>query len=104
MDKQLPAIAGISIILIACGLPCAQGQVVKGKEQQGIIIVDTEYVAKITGIRGNILTLKNDKGEERTFEAASLAGIRVGAAARCEGKDCTTLRIGDKLIKVKKIK
>lgn len=104
MYKHFPAVVMSIIPAVSCA-PAAQAQVPKKcKEQRGIIIVDTEYVAKITGIKGNTLVLKNYKGEVRKVDAASVAGITVGTAAKCEGKDCTTLRIGHKPIKVKEVK
>jgi hypothetical protein len=77
-------------------------QVLKGNKQ-GIIIVDMDYVAKITSTKGNTVTLKNDKGVERVFEIASASGLKVGAIAKCEGKGCQQLQIADKHVKVNRI-
>jgi len=102
MFKKLSVMVVTLNFLMACVAPFAMAQVLKGKEQ-GIIIVDTEYVAKITSIKGNTVTLKNDKGVEKTFEIASASGLKVGAIAQCEGKGCQQLRIANKHIKVNKI-
>jgi hypothetical protein len=103
MCKKLSVMAVALIFLMTCVVPFAMAQVIKGGKQQGIIIVDTEYVARITSIKGDTVTLKDDKGVERTFEIASASGLKVGTTARCEGKGCQELRIADKLIKVNKI-
>lgn len=102
MYKKSSVIAVTLSLLMTCVVPFAMAQVLKGNKQ-GIIIVDTEYVAKITSIKGNTVTLKNDNGVERIFEIASASGLKVGTIAQCEGKGCQQLRIAGKPIKVNKI-
>jgi len=102
MCKNSSVMAVTLSFLMTCVVPFAMAQVLKGKDQ-GIIIVDMDYVAKITSIKGNTVTLKNDKGVERVFEIASASGLKVGAIAKCEGKGCQQLQIADKHVKVNRI-
>ena len=58
---------------------------------------------KITGIKGNVITLVDAKGAARRFEVKSVAGIKLGSVAWCE-EDCRSLQIGDKIVNVMGVK
>jgi len=54
---------------------------------------------KITGIKGNVITLTDAKGVARRVEVKSVAGIKLGSVAWCED-DCRSLQIGNKIVNV----
>jgi hypothetical protein len=98
MFKKLVSMVVVAGFLITGGTAFAVTKTDKGSEQ-GIIIIQ----GKVTDIKGNVITIKDNKGIKRKFELYSAAGIRIGEIAICE-EDCGKgLRIGDKVIKVKRV-
>jgi hypothetical protein len=70
----------------------------KGGER-GIIIIG----GRVTAIKGNVITVKDNKGNERIFEIKSAEGIKIGAKAICE-EDCGKgIKIGEKVIRIQKV-
>jgi hypothetical protein len=58
---------------------------------------------RVTAIKGNVITIKDDKGIERVLELKSVEGIKIGTSGTCE-EDCgRTLKIGEKNITIQKV-
>ena len=58
---------------------------------------------RVTSIKGNVITVRDDKGMERILEIKSVEGIKVGANGICQ-EDCGgKLKIGRKDITIQKV-
>jgi hypothetical protein len=58
---------------------------------------------RVTAIKGNVITLKDDNGIERVLEIKSVEGIKIGTSGTCE-EDCgRTLKIREKDITIQKV-
>jgi hypothetical protein len=96
MNKLFLALLGF--VLLSGSALFAQGVPPKIEKKGGIPIS-----FKVTDIKGNVITIKDDNGISKTLELASLEGIKIGTKATCE-EDCGKgLKIGDKVIKVQKV-
>lgn len=62
----------------------------------------SRFGGKITGISGNIITIRDSKGNEKRLEVRSVGGIRNGMTAICE-EDCGRIRVGDEVINVQRV-
>jgi hypothetical protein len=56
----------------------------------------------VSDIKSNVITVKDNKARERTFEIDSAAGIKIAAGAWCE-EDCRQLTVDDKIVTVQKV-
>lgn len=73
------------------------------KTDKGIKQGNAVVEGKVTGIKGNLVTIKDSKGGEMVLEVRSVAGFRVGAPAWCE-EDCgKSLKVGSTVVNVQKV-
>ncbi len=85
-------------IFMTGGVVFAMTKADKGSDQESAITQ-----GKVTQIKGNIITITDNKGIERQVELNSAVGVRISSDAWCE-EDCGKgLRIGDKNIRVKRV-
>jgi hypothetical protein len=95
--KFIPAILMASILLSGASVFAMTKADKNVKQVISIINV------KVTAIKGNVITIKDDKGIERVLEIKSVEGIKIGTNGTCE-EDCgRTLKIGEKDITIQKI-
>lgn len=98
MIKKIIALTAAASLLLAGVTAFAMNKSERGGER-GIIIIG----GKVTNIKGNLVTVKDNKGEEKTFEVSSTTGLKVGAPALCE-EDCgKQLRIGNTVVNVQRV-
>jgi hypothetical protein len=61
------------------------------------------FSGKVTNIKGNVITVMDNKGGKRVLEIKATDGLKVGASAICE-EDCGRgIKIGEKVITVRKV-
>ncbi len=73
------------------------------KTDKGIKQGNAVVEGKVTGIKGNLVTIKDSKGGELVLEVRSVSGLRVGAPAWCE-EDCGKfLKVGSTVVNVQKV-
>lgn len=62
----------------------------------------SELQGKVTGIKGNVITVTTAKGEKITAEVSSVEGIKIGDRAWCEDDCRKEMKIRDKGVNVRK--
>lgn len=98
MFKKLVSMVVVAGLLVTSGAAFAMTKTDKESGQKPIIMQ-----GKVTDIKDNIITVKDNKGIERQFELNSAAGIKIGENAICE-EDCGKgLKIGDREIRVMRV-
>ncbi len=87
-----------TLILITGVLLTGTNSLAMTKAEKNII-----YNGKITAIKGNKVTVTDEKNVKTIFEVKSVEGLKVGTKVWCE-EDCGKgLKINEKVFKVQKI-
>lgn len=93
-----------SMLMVAVGiLAIGAAAFAMNKTDKGIKQGNAVVEGKVTGIKGNLVTIKDSRGGELVVEVRSVAGLRVGAPAWCE-EDCgKSLKVGSTVVNVQKV-
>jgi hypothetical protein len=59
---------------------------------------------KVTLISGNAISITDGRGLQRSFEIDSTAGIKIGMNATCDGDCGRALKIGNRSVRVRRVK
>ncbi len=98
MFSKIVSMIFVVVFLAACGMAFAMNKTDKSGNQAIAAIG-----GKVTAIKGNIVTVRDNKGIETHIELNSAAGIKIGQNAWCEVDCGKGMRIGDKNVQVKKV-
>lgn len=93
-----------SMLMVSVGiLAIGAAAFAMNKTDKGIKQGNAVVEGKVTGIKGNLVTIKDSRGGELVVEVRSVAGLRVGAPAWCE-EDCgKSLKVGSTVVNVQKV-